>query len=239
MAFHNCLMEVITRLLNLFFPPQCASCQREGRFLCQSCVDALQIHPLPTRFHVPDARTDASQPEFEHLDAVIYAANYAKNPQLKAAIAQFKYRFTRELVDYFVTLVNRKLSELWMLRNKTAVLIPVPLHKKRLSYRGFNQSDLLVNGVASRYRGPIEIRPLLIRTKNTSQQARLTRRRRQDNLKGAFEVVGDVTELKDKVCFLVDDVCTTGSTLEECARVLKKAGLEKVYGLVIARSLKQ
>ncbi|MDH5597229.1 MAG: phosphoribosyltransferase family protein, partial [Candidatus Peregrinibacteria bacterium] len=78
--------------------------------------------------------------------------------------------------------------------------------------------------------------PVLNRIRYTSQQARLKKNERAENLKGAFEVVGDRGVLNGKVCFLVDDVCTTGSTLDSCAKTLKDAGIKKVYGLVVARS---
>ena len=73
---------------------------------------------------------------------------------------------------------------------------------------------------------------------NTSQQAKLNKEARHQNLSEAFEVVGNLKQLSETVCFLVDDVCTTGATLDSCARVLKEAGIQKVYGLVVARAFK-
>ncbi len=226
-------MEVFSQLLNLFFPPHCTSCKKEGSFLCANCSRTLNISSIQqmTRWH-------QDKSDFEHLDGVIYAADYAKNPQLQSAIAQFKYRFTRELTEQFSDLMLQKLSELWMIKSKSLVLVPVPLHKKRLGHRGFNQSDLLANALKSRYEGQMEISPLLSRVKNTSQQAKLNRRKRLENLKDAFKLVSKPQMTDEKVCFLVDDVCTTGSTLDECARVLKKGGLHRVYGLVVARAVK-
>ena len=146
--------------------------------------------------------------------------------------------FTRQLHDYFSDLVSQKLKELGMLSGKECVLLPVPLHKKRLNYRGFNQAELIARGVERRMCGAAQVLEVLKRVKHTSQQARLSKRERHENLAEAFEVTADLIGFSDKVCFLVDDVCTTGATLDNCARALKQAGLKKVYGLVVARAFK-
>lgn len=226
-------MGITHHLLNLFFPPHCTSCQKEGDFLCAGCLGKIRFKSLKK-----NPRKQVERADFEYLNGVIYAVDYKENPELQSAISQFKYRFTRELTSTFSQLMHRRLSQLEMVKNRSIALIPVPLHKKRLNYRGFNQSDLLANGLRARFRGDAEINPLLVRSKNTSQQAKLSRQERLDNLKDAFQIMGDTESLKDKICFLVDDVCTTGSTLEECARVLKQKGVKKVYGLVVARANK-
>jgi competence protein ComFC len=225
-------MGLFRSILNLFFPPRCVSCKQEGDFLCKNCVQELKIHPLKAKSVCP------SSEDFEYLDGVIYGADYAKNPQIQAAIMQFKYKFTRELVSQFGTLVSDKMKEMGMLRIRPAVLIPVPLHKKRLNYRGFNQAELIAHETLQQYGGKAEVLSLLSRVKNTSQQAKLNKKERIENLAGAFEVTGDLTLLNGKICFVVDDVCTTGSTLDNCAKVLKRCGVKKVYGLVVARAFK-
>ena len=225
-------MGILSQLLDLFFPPRCAACKAEGDFLCKNCVQKFRIKPIKASSRNP------SSEDFQFLDGVIYGADYAGNPEIQAAISQFKYKFNRELTGHFAELVSQKLSELGMLKNKRAVLVPVPLHKKRLNYRGFNQAELIAHAAAAGYGEGAEVRYLLIRVKNTSQQAKLNKKERHWNLHEAFEVTGKLDELSDKVCFVVDDVCTTGATLDSCAKVLKDAGLKKVYGLVVARAFK-
>jgi len=114
---------------------------------------------------------------------------------------------------------------------RQATLVPVPLSKKRLIQRGFNQSLLLAREISGRRLLPLES-GLLFKTSDTPPQSRLPRKDRLRNQKGAFRVNsgfrGDVV--------LVDDVMTTGATLNECARVLKKHGVSEVYGAVLARS---
>ncbi|QQR82947.1 ComF family protein [Candidatus Peregrinibacteria bacterium] len=174
--------------------------------------------------------------EWEHLDGVIYALDYAENPQIKAAIQQFKYKFTQELADYFADGMLEKLDELKMAQNRTIVLIPIPLHKKRLNERGFNQSEVIAKAIQKK-RPSIRIEPWLVRTKYTSQQAKLKKIDRHQNLKDAFALnpKNSREQNPNTLYFLVDDVCTTGSTLENAAQILKECSFQKIYGLTVAR----
>ncbi|MBU0578108.1 hypothetical protein KJ742_07910 [Patescibacteria group bacterium] len=226
-------MRFFNFILNILFPPRCASCKIEGDFLCNECIARLKIKKIKDlgRF---------KQNEFQYLDGVIYGLDYAENPQIKAALKQFKYRFTKDLVDYFSDLIACKLNELSMTKNKQIILVPVPLHKKRLNYRGFNQAELIARSVQEKMGDRVQVLNLLERVRHTDQQAKLNKKERQENLKDAF-VIESGLQLEsglDTVYFVVDDVCTTGSTLENCAQVLKKSGLQRVYGLVVAKALK-
>jgi len=224
-------MGLVELILNLLFPPRCVSCKKEGDFLCKNCVQEFRVRRIKAKSSCP------SSADFLYLDGVIYGADYAENPGLQAAIAQFKYKFTQPLTAYFSELLSWKLGELGMVKGRPVFLIPVPLHRKRLNYRGFNQAELIARAVANRFSGASLVYPLC-RVRHTSQQAKLNKAQRHRNLDEAFEVTGDLKGLADGICFLVDDVCTTGATLDSCARELKKAGLSKVYGLVVARAFK-
>ena len=251
-------------LLNALFPPVCASCKREGDFMCADCLASLAKRRIVARGR------RRSPPEFRYLDGLVYALDYEKNPQIKAAIKQFKYRFTEELAWPFARLLDEKLSELGMVRDRSITLIPIPLHPSRFRERGFNQAEVVAKTLQQVSHHAIAIGPLLERVKATSQQAKLSRDGRHENLKEAFimnkkfiqyfslhaqagpqfswgernkgeEKLIKRSERKkscasDPLYFLVDDVCTTGATLENAAKVLKEAGVPKVYGLVIARA---
>ncbi len=224
-------MRIVDFILNILFPPRCTYCNKEGDFLCTECVSGLKIKDLCCK-----RRFYKKEKEFEHLDGVIYGVDYADNPQIKSAVQQFKYRFTQELADTFGSLMAQKLSELAMNKDKTNVLIPVPLHKKRLNYRGFNQAELLAEST-SRKTNRTNVLNCLSRVRHTDQQAKLSKIERHKNLDNAF-CVNDFDIDKESVYFIVDDICTTGATLENCAKTLKFAGVKKVYGLVIARAIK-
>ncbi len=284
-------------VLDALFPPMCVSCKREGDFLCGKCVDSLTRRKIRGGFGKSPRRT-----EFQNLKGLIYALDYAKNPQIQAAIKQFKYKFTEELALPFARLIVEKLGELTMPKGRRVVLVPVPLHPRRLRERGFNQAEVIARAIQKEWPGPCEIQNLLIRQKETSQQARLTKKERHENLADAFGISKEcllychserlpraessgsrgmnkkfihssamlgMTSLpasmgpqfswgernkgeekytkrkerkkgawNDAVYFLVDDVCTTGATLENAAKVLVKGGFGRVYGLVIARAFK-
>ncbi len=274
-------MRLLKILLNTLFPPVCVSCKREGDFLCLDCLKSLDKKKIRSNSKKYD------DPDLHHLDGVIYALDDAKNPQIKAAVKQFKYRFTQDLADLFGNLIAEKIGELSMVKNRRIILIPVPLHKKRLNYRGFNQAEVIARAVANKIPdGKAEVINILDRVRATEQQAKLDKAERHENLKGAFRISnqfchsdrsggmntkftheqkscsffdsssttlgvaqndklgfatlghdrrGSAQDDKSAVYFLVDDVCTTGSTLENCAQVLKSEFPIRVYGLVIAR----
>jgi len=219
-------------ILNLLFPPRCASCKMEGDFLCKICRNALRIKNIRL------ISLNPSREDFEHLDGVIYGLDYATNPEIQLAIKQFKYKYTKDLVDYFGSILSEKLGQLSMLNDKKVLFVPVPLHRKREWKRGFNQAQLIADSTAKKMGKRAIVSSLLLRPKNTLQQAKLSKRDRHENLKHAFTLNGNIDSLKEKVCFLVDDVCTTGVTLDNCAKLLKEEGVTRVYGLVVARAFK-
>lgn len=114
------------------------------------------------------------------------------------------------------------------------VLIPVPLHKKRRNWRGFNQSFLLSKNIGERFNLPVR-EDILYRTKNTKPQSKTgSKEERQKNIDGAFLCI-EPDKAKDKNIILVDDICTTSATFNECAKELKRSGAKSVWGLVVAR----
>ncbi len=121
-------------------------------------------------------------------------------------------------------------------KNKKAetVIVPVPLHRKRYNWRGFNQALLLSKYIASKFKLPV-YENLIIRKRNTKPQTKIkSMKERRKNIKGAF-FCPQTNLVKDKNVIIIDDVCTTLATLNECAIELKKAGAKEVWGLAVAR----
>ena len=116
--------------------------------------------------------------------------------------------------------------------NNIDVFVPVPLHKKKKVERGFNQSELLIRQSLIKYEKELSA-DNLIRIQNTRSQVNLYREERAMNVEGAFRVKNPEL-FSGKNVLLVDDVCTTGATLNECAKSLKNAGVKKVFGIVLA-----
>jgi competence protein ComFC len=178
------LNTLLAYILNTLFPPVCVSCKKEGDFLCEDCLKSLDKKKISPVY----CKTD-KDPDFHFLDGVIYALDYAKNPQIQAAVKQLKYRFTQELAEHFSNLIAEKIGELGMVKNRKIILIPVPLHKKRLNYRGFNQAAIIAKAVANKISDKkADVINLLERSKETQQQAKLNREERHKNLHGAFKI---------------------------------------------------
>jgi len=149
------------------------------------------------------------------IDKIIHAFKYEKKPSLSKPIGRSMAR----------------ILEGDPLLNSAQYLVPVPLYKGRQRDRGYNQSEILAGVI--KHETDKEILNCLIRTKNTLTQTKLTDAERWTNVSGAFKLLNDLS-VEDKSVILVDDVLTTGATLNECAWVLKQAGAKKIFGLVSA-----
>jgi len=156
----------------------------------------------------------------------------------KKLVYKFKYNpfltdLKNVLADLFYESIIQK-EAFNKILSKKPVLVPIPLFKTKIKKRGYNQAEVLADQLASK----LELRAenLLERVKDTKSQVGLKQDERQENIKGAFEVTRDnKKEIRSRIFILVDDVLTTGSTLSEAARVLKKNGADKVWGITLAR----
>jgi len=227
-------------ILDLIFPKECLGCKEEGAYLCQQCWAEIELNK---KFYCVFCKKESDLSKIcseckknTCLNAVWLAADY-NNELLQNLIHNFKYNYLEELDKILADLIIRyleenKIFEKVNLRSEDLVLVPVPLHKKRFLQRGFNQSYLLAKKVGDFYKIPVL--NLLVRNKNTISQVNLKRQERLENLQDAF-ILNKVDILANKKIILIDDVVTTGSTLKECARVLKANGFTEIYGLVIAQ----
>jgi competence protein ComFC len=148
---------------------------------------------------------------------------------LKDAVHAVKYDFITELAEPLGVLLA--LSLYAKFGNSQVQIVPIPLHRRRLAQRGFNQSELMARAVAERLMVPVATD--LVRTKNTTPQVELSGKARRENMNGVFSWKGQ--PLMGKTVLIVDDVATTGTTLNEAARVLRGAGARQVWGAVVAK----
>lgn len=204
-------------IIETLFPAFCLGCRREGEFLCDFC---LQTIPR-------EAGTVEKPMGCFSLDGVISCASYEDGALLARAIHSFKYEFIKELAQPLGTFMAEAIPESF----RGAVLCPVPLHRKRLRWRGFNQAELLAAVVAERKK--ISLRNLLERTSFKKPQMELSREERLMNVRQAFRLKEGISGLSHVI--LIDDVATTLATLEACATTLKDAGVPKVTAIVLAR----
>lgn len=138
-----------------------------------------------------------------------------------------------QLVDLFFEGIIQK-EQFYPLLQKESVFIPIPLHKKKLRKRGYNQAELLAKGLSKHFNIPIV--DCLQRVKETKTQVGLAKEERAENIKDAFAIKPAFLEQIRgfQQVFLIDDVATSGATLREAAKVLKKAGVKSVWGLTLA-----
>ena len=201
-------------ILDLFFPINCLGCGQEGQFICLSCFKKIPLN---------------RKPPFKRL---IVASHY-KYPLIKQAIHRYKYDFIKDLAEPLGKLMVKAIEERFF---ENTLLIPVPLHKKRLRWRGFNQAELLALEISQNLNIPMA-NDILIRTKHNLPQANIkSPQERKENIKQAFQLSRQLTtNIRNKTILLVDDVCTTEATLKECAKVLKLLQPKEIWGLVVAR----
>ncbi len=163
------------------------------------------------------------------------------NPLIKELIKKFKYHYVKELAQPLSRLLIAQCKMSHIPHN--AIIVPIPLHKRKLRERGFNQAELLAKKVAEHLSLPLE--DALIRKKYTLQQARTQNyKQRRQALKNAFEINPEFAKkcvdanenlLKDRNIILIDDVFTSGATLSEAAKILKQAGAKEILGLTVAK----
>lgn len=210
-------------VLDLLFPIQCLGCGQEGNFICPACFEKIPLEQKIIYF------------KKSPLIGSIIASSY-KSPLLKEAIHKYKYSFVKGLAKPLGQLMIKASQEQPWLMSGKVVFVPVPLHQKRLRWRGFNQAELLAQETGQALNIPL-INDVLKRAKHGAPQAQIKNsQEREKNVKEVFGLRRPLTaNLQHSTIVLVDDVSTTGATLKECARVLKKAGAQKIWGLVLAK----
>lgn len=228
-------------LLDLVFPRVCVGCKKlSSSNICPACRATITLNQgFACAFcHAPVVNgvvCPLCRPK-HRLDQLLVAASY-EQPVIKEAVKIFKYSFVDGLADELSAVMVaylKKHSDNGVVALDDVIIIPVPLSAGRLRWRGFNQSELLAEKISTYLDLPLYTGSLK-RTKNTKPQADIDDRdKRIQNISGAF-VCPDSSAVKNKKIILVDDVSTTGSTLDQCATVLKAAGVERVTALVLAR----
>ena len=221
--------------LNLLFPRRCVGCGAEGGFICDCCRQSLRLilPPVCPRCgrHRPSetlcsdcigwqAEIDGIRSPFE-FDGV-----------MRQAIHELKYRNLRAIAEQLAKILHDYLVTESI---PAEILVPVPLHKKRLRERGYNQSELLARELGKLVNIPVAGDYLLRRRQSSPQARTLNVEARYHNVTGAFVCVDH--RFQGKQVLLIDDVCTSGATLDSCALSLKEAGVASVWGLVMAREI--
>lgn len=231
-------------ILDALFPILCLSCGKESFWLCEECLSQTKLLNFQVCPVCEDIITEKGQTcsacrasQKSSLDSLVAAVSY-EDPAIKHLVHNFKYRFISDISEPLAKLISKAL-----VRNDIAIpdfLVPVPLHPKRLRWRGFNQSFLLASRISEEL-APltgVEILDILERKKFNRPQMQIKNyQERLQNMHNIFGLNKGINEniIKNKNILLIDDIATTGATLEECAKVLKQFGAKKVFAAVVAR----
>ena len=220
------LRRLKTFLLDLLFPLTCLNCQQEGTLLCEKCFESIKINDrlqndlLSEKLIIPN------------LNRIYLAGNY-DNKLLGEIIKKYKYEFLSALSEP----LGRFLISFWEKINgpsdflENIIVMPLPLTRRRYKWRGFNQAELLARAFSTHFNYPLNTN--LERIKNQPPQVGLDEKERIKNVSGIFRLPKN--SLLDKNVLLIDDIVTTGATLNEAALTLKAAGAKSVSALVLAK----
>lgn len=244
-------MNFFRQLADMIYPPRCAVCGRflwrgplvrdtRSPFFCPDCM--ADFHPLGSPLCPICGQPFSSEQTDDHpcedclRNTPFYDAAYAPyryEGAILTGIHRLKYGSKSLVADAMGPLLAQfAIAHLDGLRD--LLTMPVPLHPKRLRERGFNQSLLLARHVSRALHIDLDFL-VLRRIRYTPPQTSLAKAERQHNVRGAFELK-DQSAVRGRSILLMDDVVTTGSTLNECARILKKCGAQRVFGLSLART---
>jgi len=229
-------------LLDFIFPKRCVNCKRVGSYICSDCFsrlsfDTFDICPQCSKPAISGVTHPRCKKRYS-LDGAFSAI--VLNNVARKLIYQLKYRpYLTDLRQIAGELMFESLSQneefqrIYSLNKEKLLVVPIPLFASREKKRGYNQSEILAKEFSERF--GLKFANLLIRKKDTKTQVKLDREKRRENVRNAFELRIKNYELRTKSVFLIDDVLTTGATLSEAGKALKRAGALKVWGIALAK----
>jgi len=220
--------RIFNFFLNLIFPQECLFCHKEidrPYPLCKDCEKQISISSIGN-----------VSPSIKYLSALGSASSYQNNI-LRETIHCFKYRKITSLQYPLANLLIRFIennNKLLSFKRENVCIIPIPLSKKKQRQRGFNQADLIAQIIVEHFHWNY-LPNVIQRIKDNPPQAQIEdHQKRKKNVKGIFQIIPSKQNLKGKTVVIVDDVYTSGATMEEAARILKKTGAKEIIGLVLA-----
>lgn len=245
------VQTLLQSIFSVLFPSDCRLCRTPLNNIsripvCEECLAAIEPVCAPQCVVCGDRLASAQllmgdgrclncrdfEPEFER------AVSFGEyEDELRGLVHLLKYERVTPVAGPLGEMLAQAIQELLPGRRDTSpLLVPVPLHKSRRRTRGFNQAELIAHAAAKRLTPRLEVAgSVLVRRRDTISQVGLSREERIENVRDAFRVAKP-GRVKGRGVIIVDDVMTTGTTLSECARVLRQAGAERVWAATVARA---
>ena len=215
MKIVNCKLKI--NILDLLFPPVCFGCKGEGKWLCLECEKIYLSKPLIQRV--------LGRGKIRVISLTKY-----HEENIKYAIYCLKYRSVKKYGEALGGLLAQKLPSRFF---DNSILIPIPLSKSKIRERGFNQAEIISQKLAERFNRSI-CKALMKIKSGPSQVEMENKKERRQNIKGSFCLAENAGELRGKRIILIDDVVTTGATLLEASKVLRRAKPIDVRAITIA-----
>lgn len=215
-------MNFLDCVLNFIFPPLCGICLKTSKkYICEECMELIKFKSLNK------IDTYNNKNFKEHLYILKYEGI------IRQRMLDYKFKEKSYLHRSFSEMILDSKENIEFIK-KYDVLIPIPIHKDRMRTRGYNQSELIAKDLAYEIKNIKLENRVLIKTKNIIAQSSLNKKQRENNIKDVYQIKS-VEKVMNKKILLLDDIYTTGSTVNECAKILKEAGCKEVGIITIAK----
>lgn len=219
------IMKFFNKLLECIFLPSCGICEKLGEgYLCKKCGEKLEEYKL-------NLIEETTLKDFENIKIQkFYIMEY--RDIIRKEILQYKFNGKAYLYKMFCEIIVKNKKTCEFLKNYD-IIIPVPVHKSRKRWRGYNQSELIAKELAKRL--GLKTDPnVLIKIKNNHVQSKLNKKERMKNVKNVYKVINK-EKINNKNIIIFDDIYTTGATINECIKELKSANANKIGVLILAK----
>jgi len=219
---------MLEAILDLIYPNVCGICNKVcSESLCKKCEISLKQYEINKLINCRNNKE-------KYFDNSLSVFKY--EGIIREKIIEYKFSDKPYLYKFFSKIISENEKTLGLFKTKYDIIIPVPIYKKKRQIRGYNQTELIAANIAKSITNLKYDEKILLKMKNTKPQSLLSKKERKCNIKDVFVVNNKhVEKIKDKNVIVFDDIYTTGSTVNECSKVLKENGAKEILVLTIAK----